>query len=107
MTDVPKVVRDGKVAVLVSPGFGAGWYSWNEEQGPECLFNPGIVALLEQGVPAELVQASAESRWPEGYWGGARDLKVEWVPVGKAFRVIEYDGSEYLEFSEGVEWIVA
>ena len=23
-----KVVRDGLVAVLVSPGHGAGWYTW-------------------------------------------------------------------------------
>jgi hypothetical protein len=27
-----KVIRDGKVAVLYSPGYGAGWYSWNRDQ---------------------------------------------------------------------------
>ena len=26
---IEKVVRDGKVAVLVSPGYGAGWSTWN------------------------------------------------------------------------------
>lgn len=24
-----KVIEDGKVAVLISPNYGAGWYSWN------------------------------------------------------------------------------
>lgn len=24
-----KVIKDGKVAVLYSPGFGAGWFTWN------------------------------------------------------------------------------
>ena len=27
-----KVIRNGQVAVLYSPGFGAGWYSWNEKK---------------------------------------------------------------------------
>ena len=31
-----KVIRDGKVAVLYSPGYGAGWYSWNWNH-PECV----------------------------------------------------------------------
>jgi hypothetical protein len=41
-----KVIRDGQVAVLYSPGFGAGWYSWNREM-PELLFEPNLVAMIE------------------------------------------------------------
>jgi len=27
-----KYIRDGKVAVLYSPGFGAGWSTWNDDE---------------------------------------------------------------------------
>ena len=27
--NMQKVIRDGKVAVLYSPGYGAGWYTWS------------------------------------------------------------------------------
>jgi hypothetical protein len=46
MENLKKVIRDGKVAVLYSPGFGAGWYSWNSSV-PQCLFSPEIVAMVE------------------------------------------------------------
>ena len=42
-----KVIRDGKVAVLVSHGFGAGWYSWNTEH-QQLLFHPKLVEMVEQ-----------------------------------------------------------
>ena len=42
-----KIIRDGKVAVLYSPGFGAGWSTWNQEL-PELVFNPVIVDLVEK-----------------------------------------------------------
>ena len=25
-----KCIRDGKVAILYSPGYGAGWSTWND-----------------------------------------------------------------------------
>jgi hypothetical protein len=40
-----KVVRDGKVAVIYSPHYGAGWYSWHGI--PELLFDPAVVAMIE------------------------------------------------------------
>ena len=53
-----KLVRDGLIAVIVSPGHGAGWYSWHGIE--ELLFDPSIVAWIEsneravghQGYPA-------------------------------------------------------
>lgn len=41
-----KVIRDGKVAVVYSPGFGDGWYTWNMDC-PELLFDPIIVQCVE------------------------------------------------------------
>lgn len=45
ITEPKRVVRDGKVAVLVSPGYGAGWSTW--AAGEEVMFCPEIVAAVE------------------------------------------------------------
>jgi hypothetical protein len=42
-----KMLRDGQVAVLVSPGFGAGWYTWHSIE--ELVYDPSIVEWLEAG----------------------------------------------------------
>jgi len=40
-----KVIRDGKVAVLISQGWGAGWYSWHRDN-QELLFHPKLVEMV-------------------------------------------------------------
>ena len=101
-----KVIRDGKVAVLVSPGFGAGWSSWNY-RCPELLFDPEVVKMVEDGTGAETIVMYCEAKYPEGYFGGADDLEVRWLPVGTCFRIHEYDGSESLEIKEDMHWEIA
>ena len=49
-----KEVRDGKVAVLVSPSFGAGWYTWHGIE--ELIFHPKIVELVEQDNRHEITE---------------------------------------------------
>lgn len=88
-----KVIRDGKVAVLYSAGFGAGWSSWSTEHAEFLLFDPGLVAAVERGDfdgAAQLATAYSD----DIYTGGASGLKVKWLPCGTAFRVDEYDGAE-------------
>lgn len=92
-----KVVRDGKVAVLVSPGYGAGWSTWGTE---EACFWPEWVTWVEAGKPEDAMPSA-----PEGFYtGGADQLEIEWVPEGQGFRINEYDGSESLELEEGYRW---
>jgi hypothetical protein len=91
-----KVIRDGKVAVLVSCGYGAGWYTWNTGH-PQCLFSPEIVELIESGRKSEITNEYCEKLFgDEFYAGGAFELNIEWLPVGTAFWIDEYDGSENL-----------
>jgi hypothetical protein len=101
-----KIVRDGMVAVLVSPGFGAGWYTWTKEM-PELLFDPTLVDLVLSGAESEELVAYADLKYPEGYTGGAGDLIVKWVPEGAQFRIDEYDGSESLVLESEEVWITA
>lgn len=100
-----KLVRDGKVAVLIAPSFGSGWYTWNYST-PEILFDPGIVSLIEEEKWNEM-KTYVALKYPQIYSGAVDDLQVEWVPEGALFKVNEYDGSESLELKESDDWIVA
>ena len=95
-----KVIRDDKVAVLYSPGYGAGWSTWcyNDALVETLLFHPLIVEKVESGHKNEitrewLVQQFGEE-FEDVYCGGVDQLEIEWLPEGTAFRIEEYDGFE-------------
>ncbi len=103
-----KVIRDGKVAVLYHPNYGAGWYTWNREN-PELIFHPKIVELVEQDRGNEIT-----SEWCEVVLGiknvyciCADSLEIEWVPVGTKFIINEYDGNESIELLDDITFHVA
>lgn len=100
-----KLIRDDKVAVLYSPGFGAGWYTWNKEH-EDMVFDPVLATLIDEGKTAE-AETYVAMRWPDVYAGGLEDLTVAWVPVGAAFTIDEYDGNESIQLKERVDWLIA
>lgn len=100
-----KVIKDGRVAVLYSPGYGSGWYTWNQEF-PELIFSPAVVKLVEQEKFDEL-ETYMELKYPEVFKGGMMDLEIEWIPVGTEFRIHEYDGSESIEIKDELNWLTA
>ncbi len=100
-----KLIENDKVAVVYSPGFGAGWYTWNT-QYPEILFDSNIVTYVETERWDEL-KVYMELKYPDLYLGGIGDLTVEWVPIGVQFKVTEYDGSECLEYRDNENWLTA
>lgn len=101
-----KVVRDGKVAVLYSPGYGAGWYSWHDQKN--LLFDPNIVKMVEDN-EKERIPEYIKDLYGDEYICilGARDLQIEWVPIGTAFEIDEYDGAESVRFIGDIDYIVA
>ena len=92
-----KVIRDGKVAVLISPGYGAGWYSWNTEH-KELIFSPKLVEMVEYGMREDI-----DDKWVldnlgiDIYTGGAYTLEINWIPEGTPFVIEEYDGAECIK----------
>lgn len=92
-----KLIRDGKVAVLISHGFGAGWYSWSSNN-EALLFHPKLVEMVEQGKADQIDEDWVKENLgiEDVYCGGASDLQIHWLPVGTAFQVEEYDGAESL-----------
>lgn len=105
-----KVVRDGLVAVLYSPGHGSGWYSWSTEY-PEILFDPKVVDWVETDKPSSQVDALTtylRATYSNLYIGSnLTDLEIEWIPVGTNFRIKEYDGYESIEVRDSVAWHTA
>jgi hypothetical protein len=92
MNNYEKLVRDGEVAILYSPGFGAGWSTWNSDH-EGLLFDKEIVEAVLDG-DREQAREIASRKYPSAYLGGLNDLKVSWVQQGQQFEIEEYDGSE-------------
>ncbi len=96
-----KVVRNGKVAILISDGFGIGWYSYHREH-QQLLFHPKLVEMVEQGKSSQINEnwVKENLNLENIYCGGASTLQIHWLPIGTAFIVKERDGEEYLEIKD-------
>jgi len=101
-----KVEKNGKVAVLYSPGYGAGWSTWNSEHAEVLCMDADIVSAVLDGDNARAAAIAAE-KCPGIYIGGSEDLKVEWVEKGSAFEIEEYDGNESVHVMGDRTYLVA
>ena len=101
-----KLVRDGKVAVIVSPGFGAGWSTWNNDY-PDMDTNAELVQCILEGADLKTLEEVATRLFPDAYLGGLRTVKVEWLPEGTQYIIDEYDGAESIQTSSGTQWRTA
>lgn len=111
-----------KYAVLVSPGFGAGWSSWN---GDKLAYDKRVVEFflkhesdetyldhinrtwpVEYEEHAEAKKYFEKIGYPDIYFGGFHSIKIYWVERGRPWRIEEYDGSETIIFQEDEDWTV-
>ena len=91
-------VKDNKAGVLVSPGYGAGWSTWNN---PKIAYDKRVIDFrLEhkgQNVTEEEADKYFESiGYKETYFGGYGSLVLEFVEFDKPFYIHEYDGAEWI-----------
>lgn len=121
-------------AVLVSPGWGAGWSSWNGSENNRIAWDKRIVEfVLRMKGRGEEVFERACCEYPEHdeedglseehkefrrildecgidskrvYFGGAHDIEVNWVKPGDRWRIDEEDGAEFLEILNTDNWYV-
>lgn len=103
-----KIEEHGKVAVLYSPGYGAGWSSWSgdhEIAKAMCMDARIVSAFLSGGYQS--AEKAALELFPDIYTGGAKDLKVEWIEKGMQFEIQEYDGSEGIHVIGSQQYFVA
>ena len=125
-----KVYHGNKVAVLVSAGYGAGWYSWNTNF-KDCLTNPELIKLVleKEALEEDLrkipwdrrensqigknlttnvsnIENFANSLYGnEFYSGGAPGLYIEWIEEGSYFQITDYDGNESLKYKDSENWL--
>lgn len=99
-----KYIKDGKVAVVYSADYGAGWYTWNRIE--ELLYDPGLVQLVLDNVAPPIIVEYCEARWDISIFSSPR-LAVAWVPQGAKFRIEEYDGSETVMLESDYVWLSA
>ena len=107
-----------EIGVLVSPGYGAGFSTWYDGPNPINLAVDRRVIeywlshrfcrkdTMKEG--EEEVSAFLETLgYHNTYCGGWYQLELRWVPVGKSFRITEYDGFETLLYLEDAGFTVA
>lgn len=95
--------------VLISPGFGAGWSTWNDSR---MAIDKDLIELFERGCTEdEMASLCLKKGYGDGdfppYMGGFLDLEVTEVPSGCHFKIEEYDGAESIEVLEEEDWFYA
>lgn len=110
--------KSGDIGVLVSPGYGAGWSTWNQE---ELAYDKrvveywlshkddqkwmGEIASYEKNQTQIDAKEHFKSLGYDGvYFGGFKQIRLEFVPSGVPFRIDEYDGWENLHVASSDEF---
>lgn len=78
--------------VLISPGFGAGWSTWNTK---ELATDKRVVEAFESGMSEDEMSGYLEGLgYEDVYMGGYSGCEIVEVPKGLRFIIQEYDGHE-------------
>jgi hypothetical protein len=96
--------EEGQVAVLISPGFGAGWSTWSSDHAEALVFDSRLVDYVLLNGNISLGNYAKELGY-DSYMGGAGDVVVIWVDAGTRFVIEEYDGSESIRTFEDLSYI--
>lgn len=116
-----KLICNNMTAVLISPGYGAGWSTWfhyeNDDLNKQAVFDPELAqAVLDKPQDSSqkefnlwltYIKEICQRKYPDQYTGGVGDLEVRWVPVGARFRIHEYDGHESVEIYDPNSYMTA
>lgn len=98
-----KVIQNGRVRVLYSPGWGSGFLTCGAPI--EAIFDPELIQLIDEQNLQEAVDYVV--RTYGCYTGGVPNLCIAEIPEGTRFIITEYDGSESIDILEEMNWITA
>lgn len=92
---------NGDIAILVSPGYGAGWSTWNVGDQTFLTMDKTLVEMhLNNATEDEVHNYIKEATGNDLYMGGWSDIEIQWLPEGSKFLIAEYDGYESLTACE-------
>lgn len=94
-----KYIKNGKVAVIISPNFGAGFSTWNT-QYPDIMFDPELVQMILDKKSEEEIETVVKQKYPDAYFGFDMDFHIVWLKQGTKFCIEEYDGAESIRTIE-------
>jgi len=101
-----KLIKDGYLCVLYSPGWGSGW--WTDHRLDELLFDPTLVEMvLRKAEVSEMEEYCITAYGQDLYLGALDSLDVAKVPVREPFTVDVYDGDEFILLQSDVRWFSA
>lgn len=112
MSKVPRYVDEkGQLAVLVSPGYGAGWSTWGQDNMELLCLHEDLVKILLDSPECspertKALEQALEDLGVDTYTGGESNLEIRWVKPGTMFRVEEYDGAESLVIFNEDHWMI-
>ena len=95
--------KNGKVGVIISPGFGAGFSTWNDRN--MAVDFDLVDAFLKDDMTK--FKYIADEKYGDWYNGGDMRFKVEWVPEGSRFMIEEYDGRETIVILDDTNTFIA
>tara|TARA_Y100000034_G_scaffold105363_1_gene132634 strand:- start:280 stop:615 length:336 start_codon:yes stop_codon:yes gene_type:complete len=110
---VEKFKRDGMVAIIISPGFGAGWSTWNQREdiAEFLLFDKTLVQYCKDGADITLVRDHIYSKFDDANdyvsLGGWEQADIRWLDEGTHFSINDYDGSESVQVRDDEYWRIA
>jgi len=101
---VDKLIKDGKVAVILSTGY-AGFSSWanSREEAEKLMFDPEIAQMIiDKKDMLDIINFTIEKYKNNHVSAFIYELAVTWIPVGKKFLIEEYDGLEVVLLEEDI-----
>ena len=125
--EVKKIIRDGKVGVIISRGYGIGWasdelyYGLHQPEnvdvtlGLSMVFCPELIEMIEQAdkegkrITEQQLEEFVSKKWPDEQICclGADGLTVVWIDQGTLFRIAEYDGAESVDIFNEKHYVKA
>lgn len=105
--EVDRYIAGGRVAVIYSPNFGAGWSTWIHQSDRNPVFDPILAYLIHNDcLPGEIYN-TATFLYPHDYIDGIQDAKLKFVNRGVQFIIKEYDGAESVVMMGEISYNVA
>lgn len=92
-----KYINDqGRVGVIVSGGFGAGWSTWAPDDDNDfyAMCKELVRMKLTNENPEHVAAYCEKIKGERPYMGGWEGARIEWLNKGTNFTIEEYGGSE-------------
>lgn len=90
----------GDIEILISPGYGAGWSTWDYDYGVNLALDKRIIDFYKkhyEEVDLKQLQEFLESiGYKNVFCKGWNKVKIFTIPKNCKFKIIEYDGDEEL-----------